>query len=177
MIEYITIFKLIDEWIKLTKSKKEEELKSKDWKDLEKEYMQHLQWRFSYPKKVFGQQIIYSWILTILVIVLVISGLVFSFIQLTEAIRLGNLSSLSTDLAIETAGKLSMSSSIVGAVVLAISLVFFNLYLKYVFKIQHIIPPHISITETDAPKIMDKLNDKPTRDKDSIDITENKKIE
>ena len=141
---------LVKEWVRLRQSKKADELATAEWQQLEKEYMEHLRWRFQYPKQVFGQQLIYSWLLTILVIGLVVCGLVFSFIQLEAAIELGDLSSLTTELEVQTAGKLSMSSSIVGAVVLVISLVFFNLYLKNVFRIQHPVPPHIALSETDA---------------------------
>lgn len=151
---------LIDAWLKLRKSKAEEELKTEEWKALEREYMEHLRWRFRYPKQAFGQQLMYSWLLTLLVIALVVSGLVFSFIQLNAAIKLGDLSSLSTEIAVQTAGKLSMNSSIVGAVVLVISLLFFNLYLKHVFQIQHPMPPHVALSETDAGKIWKQLKDK-----------------
>ena len=119
--------------------------------------MAHLKWRFRYPKKILGQQFVYSWLLTLLVIALVICGLVFSFVQLQAALKLGDVSSLNSTIAIETAGKLSMNSSIIGAVVLVISLVFFNLYLKHVFQIKHLTPPHISLSDTDASSIWENL--------------------
>jgi hypothetical protein len=55
---------------------------------------------------------------------------------------------------VEAAGKLSVSSSIVGAIALVISLAFFALYLKYVFQIKHTHPPHVSFSETDAESIL-----------------------
>lgn len=66
------------------------------------------------------------------------------------AFKYGN-GSLKTDVVIETAGQLSFKSSLVGATVLIVSLAFFYLYLKHVFQIQHPVPPHISLVETDAP--------------------------
>ena len=159
-----TASKLIEEWIALRKSKKEEELATEDWKQLEKAYMEHLKWRFQYPTKIFGQQRAISWILTLLVLALIASGLVFSFIQLKAAIQLGDLSSLSTNIQVESASKLSMSSSIVGAIVLVISLLFFNLYLKHVFKIRYPTPPHVGISDTDAEKVWDIIKDKVGKD-------------
>lgn len=89
---------------------------------------------------------------------LIISGLVFAFWQLNTAITTGNLSNLKTDLSIETAGKVSISSSIVGALVLIISLAFFYLYLKNVFKIQYPTPPHVGFEGTEiSEKIKAKL--------------------
>lgn len=152
--------KLIEEWVALRKSKKEEELETEDWKQLEKAYMKHLKWRFEYPTKIFGQQRAISWIITILVLALIVSGLVFSFIQLNAAIQLGDVSSLSSDIQIESASELSMSSSIVGATVLVISLLFFNLYLKHVFKIQYPTPPHVGLSETDAEKVWNRIKKK-----------------
>lgn len=145
---------LIKEWSALRDAKKEEELKTPEWQKLEKAYINHLMWRFDYPKKVFGQQILANWIITFVVLALVVCGLVFSFLQLQYAITLGDMSSLSTSVQIETAGKVSISSSIVGAITLVISLVFFALYLKYVFQIKHTHPPHVSISETDAESIL-----------------------
>lgn len=122
--------------------------------------MVHLKWRFQYPKRVLGQQLVYSWLLTLLVIALVVCGLVFSFVQLRAAIEFGDLSSLNTEMAVETAGKLSMNSSIIGAVVLVISLLFFNLYLKHVFQIKHVTPPHVGLSETDASSVWTKVKEK-----------------
>ena len=150
---------LIQEWSKLREAKKEEELKTPEWQQLEQSYIEHLKWRFEYPKKVFGQQILANWIITFVVLALVVSGLVFSFLQLQYAITLGDMSILSTNVQIETAGKVSISSSIVGAITLVISLAFFALYLKYVFQIKHTHPPHVSLSETDAKSIINKVKE------------------
>ena len=152
-----TIGELVREWAQLRQTKKEEELKTPEWEALEKAYIEHLLWRFNYPKKVFGQQIISNWIITFVVLALVVSGLVFSFIQLRYAITLGDLSTLKSTVEVETAGKVSISSSIVGAITLVISLAFFALYLKYVFQIKHPVPPHVSLSETDAASTLARL--------------------
>ena len=155
------IANLLKEWATLRQTKKDEELKSPEWQELEKAYIAHLLWRFDYPKKVFGQQILSNWIITFVVLALVVSGLAFSFVQLHYSIALGDLSSLKTTVEVETAGKLSISSSIVGAITLVISLAFFALYLKYVFQIKHPIPPHVSLSETDAATVLTSLRNNP----------------
>lgn len=149
----------IESWIKLKNTKKQEELNTPEWQQLEKAYMNHLTWRFQYQTKIFRQQIISSWIITVIVLLLVLGGLVFSGIQLYAAVELRDFSSMQTDIVVETAGKLSFQSSLVGAIVLIISLLFFSLYLKHVFQIQYPIPPHISISETDASSLFNKKND------------------
>ena len=151
------ISQLLKEWTSLRETKKEDELRAPEWQALEQAYIAHLLWRFQYPKQVFGQQIIANWIITAVVLVLVLSGLVFSFIQLNYALTLGDLTSLKTSREVETAGKVSISSSIVGAITLVISLAFFALYLKYVFQIKHPVPPHVSISETDASTVLAAL--------------------
>lgn len=152
---------LIEAFLKYRKSKQDKELETPEWKALEKAYNDHLKWRFRYPSKIFGQQLAAGWIITVLVLALVIRGLTFSFLQLYTSIKVGDLSSLQTELAVQTAGKVSISSSIVGAIVLVISLAFFYLYLKHVFHIQYPIPPHVGLSDTDASKIYSHLKDEP----------------
>lgn len=145
---------LLKEWSELRKTKKEEELKTPEWQKLEQAYIDHLMWRFQYPKRVFGQQILANWIITFVVLALVVCGIIFSFMQLQYALSVGDIASLSTTIKAETAGKISISSSIVGAITLVISLAFFALYLKYVFQIKHTHPPHVSLSETDAESLL-----------------------
>lgn len=147
---------LLKEWNALRQFTREEEQRAPEWQALEKAYLAHLLWRFNYPKRVFGQQIFANWLITIVVLALVVSGLVFSFLQLNYALSLGDFSSLSTSIQVETVGKVSMSSSIVGAITLVISLAFFALYLKYVFHIKHPVPPHVGLSDTDAHNFVRK---------------------
>lgn len=154
MNELLLITDLISSFLDLRKTRDKSDLQSDDWKKLEHAYFEHLSWRFEYPKRIFRQQAFSAWLITFIVVALIISGLLFSFVQLQSAITLGNLTSLQSEVTIETAGKLSLSSSIVGAVVLVISLVFFYLYLKNVFKIQYPIPPHVGFSETDIMEVL-----------------------
>jgi hypothetical protein len=155
-----SVTELLKQFNTLRDSRREDELRAPEWKTLEKAYLEHLLWRFKYPKKVFGQRMIANWLITVVVLALVVAGLVFSFIQLTYAIHLGDISSLATSVQIETAGKLSISSSVVGAITLVISLAFFALYLKYVFQIRYPVPPHVGISDTDAASFMEKAGGK-----------------
>ncbi|MDC8803227.1 hypothetical protein PRZ61_07190 [Halomonas pacifica] len=147
---------LLKEWAELRQTKKAEELNTPEWKKLESAYVQHLLWRFQYPKRVFGQQILANWIITLVVLALVVCGIVFSFIQLNYALTVGDFSSLTTEVEVNAAGRVAISSSVIGAVMLVVSLAFFALYLKYVFQIKHTHPPHISLSDTDAKAILEK---------------------
>lgn len=150
-LNYVSsVTELLKEWSALRAVKREDELREPEWRALEKAYLEHLVWRLSYPRKVFSQQIIANWMITAVVLALVVSGLVFSFLQLKSALDLRDLSSLSSTIQIEVAGKASISSSIVGAVTLVISFAFFALYLKYVFQIKNPVPPHVGLSDTDA---------------------------
>jgi hypothetical protein len=149
---------LIDSFVEFRKRKEEaKETDTPQWKALEQSYNDHLIWRFQYPGKVFGQQQVATWLITILVVALVVCGILFSFAQLYTAIKLKDFSSMQTELAVQTAGKVSISSSIIGAIVLVISLAFFYLYLKHVFQIQYPTPPHVGFEGTDAEKIFGHL--------------------
>jgi hypothetical protein len=61
------IANLIKEWSTFRDAKKDEELKTPEWQRLERAYISHLMWRFEYPRKVFGQQILANWIITFVV--------------------------------------------------------------------------------------------------------------
>ncbi len=153
-----SVSSLLEEWQHFQKAKQESKVDSPEWKTVEKAYIEHLEWRFAYPKITFERQMRSFWLITTLLFILIISGLVFAFFQLYRAFQLGDVSSLQTQIAIETAGKLSIGSSIVGAIVLIISLVFFYLYLRYVFEVKYPIPPHVSLLDTDVFKIIEKLS-------------------
>ena len=144
--------KIMERFLEYRRTKKADELATTEWKKLEQAYTSHLEWRFRYPQRMFREQRIWSWFITFLVIVIVGMGLYFSYNQLNWALKIGDVSALKTELDIEKAGKISFRSSLVGATVLIISLVFFYLYLRHVFEIKHLIPPHVSLADTDFAK-------------------------
>jgi len=143
---------LIENWRKL-REEHEDDLKTKEWKELEQAYYDHVSWRFTYPQKAFTHQLFSAWAITILVILLTLTGLIFSGFQLRKALITSNLSSLQTEVALDAAGKISISSSIVGGIVLVVSIVFFYLFVRYVYGVKQPIPPHVSILDTDVRRI------------------------
>ena len=82
-------------------------------------------WMYKYPRKSFCHQLFSAWALTLLVIVIISMGLFFSIRQLNYALKVGDISSLETELAIEKAGRISIRSSVIGGTVLIASIVFF----------------------------------------------------
>ncbi len=76
----------------------------------------------------------YGIVIFISVILLVTIGVLFSGIQLSNAIKYGNYAQLLTTIEIQKAGNVIITSSVIGAFVLTASLVFFFLFLKYVYK-------------------------------------------
>ena len=118
--------------------------------------MKHLKWRFDYPKKKFDQQMLASWLITVLIFSMAIFGLILASMQFSHALMIGDLSSLETEFAFQTAGKVSTTSSLAGGTILVVSLMFLFLYVKYVYKIEHALPPHVSIIETDVGKLKEE---------------------
>ena len=134
---------------------KDELEKTNDWKGIQKKYLEHVKWRFSYPQTIFRRQEISSWGITILVFALITSGLFFSLKQLSYAMSVGDLSTLATDISIETAGRISISSTITGAIVLFLSLGFFYLYIRYIFYNKYPVPPTVPIDFDELSKVKD----------------------
>ena len=129
---------------------------SPEFLSLEKAYIKHLKWRFEDPKKKFDQQMLTSWLITFLIFVLAVSGMSLASLQFSHALKVGDLSSLETEFAFQTAGKVSTTSSLAGGTILVVSLLFLFLYVKYVYKIEHALPPHVSIIETDVGKLKEE---------------------
>ncbi len=92
---------------------------------------------------------------------LILSGIVFSFWQLKYALEVGSLDKLSSQVTVETAGKITINSSILGAIVLVISLAFFYLYLTNVFRIEYPTPPNVGLEDKETREmLLSKLNSK-----------------
>ena len=66
--------------------------------------------------------------------IMVTVGIVFSIVQLINAINYGNFSQFDTTLEIQKAGNFIITTSSIGALVLILSLVFFLLFLQFVYK-------------------------------------------
>lgn len=85
-------------------------------------------------QRAYKTQEIYGIIIFVIANLLVFSGIAFSFFQFYNAIKFGDYSQLSSSLEIGITGNLVFNSSLVGAFVLVLSLLFFFLFLKYVYK-------------------------------------------
>jgi hypothetical protein len=101
-------------------------------------YMQDVLWDFEVRRTSFAIQQYQASVLLTVVVMVTISGVALSALQLFAAFQLAmeGREKLSTgsELGI-AAGKMSIKSSIAGVVILAISLLFFVIFVKYVFPI------------------------------------------
>jgi hypothetical protein len=86
-----------------------------------------------------------SYIVLVLVCVVVASGIVFAGFQLWKSLNIAGVQATS-DLEI-SASKVRVTSSVVGVIVLTISLVFLFIYTKYVFPIER-----VDTIKAEAPK-------------------------
>jgi hypothetical protein len=85
-------------------------------------------------EETYQSQKIYGKWIFIVVILLVFTGIVFSIIQLCNALKYGNFTQLTTSIEIQGAGGVILTTSLVGAFVLTISFLFFFLFLQFVYK-------------------------------------------
>ena len=103
-------------------------------KEIRKFYIEQMKKEARYDEETFRSQKKYGVWIFIIVIILVVSGIVFSIMQLRNAMIFGNYSQLATTLEIQKAGTLALNTSALGAFVLIVSLLFFFLFLQYVYK-------------------------------------------
>ena len=106
-------------------------------------------WVLRHTKNVFILQYIKSIIIFFVVLIIVFTGLYFSFIQFKRSTNILNSensnSEINTTLKIG-AGSIEVSSSILGLLILVISLAFLYLYLEEVHRIE-ILPPNPEFSE------------------------------
>lgn len=118
------------------------------WSTIESEYMEHLKWRFRSARVLHRNQLVLTWMITVAVMALVAAGIAFSFMQLRVLLASPGDRAPTTELA-ASLSELNVSSSILGVVVLGLSLAFFFLFLKYVFLKLTRAPIHLGLSETD----------------------------
>jgi hypothetical protein len=96
---------------------------------------------FSIRREKYRQQELHERVNLWLVVCITLSGLIFSGIQLFISYKLASSGkegwSNNTEFAIEQ-GKMSFRSSITGLVILALSLIFFVVYVKWIYSVQEI---------------------------------------
>lgn len=87
---------------------------------------------YQHREKVFRWQLFSSKVIFVVVLLLVLIGIFFSYIQFKKSFQTGE--HLQTDLEASAQG-IKLSSPVLGVVILVISLLFFYLYLVYVYPI------------------------------------------
>jgi hypothetical protein len=97
-------------------------------------YIEQLKKDAKLDEDTYRSQKRYGIAIFIIVVVLVVAGVVFSIVQLSNALKYSDFSQLLTSIEIQKAGNLVVSTSLIGAFVLIVSIVFFFLFLQYVYK-------------------------------------------
>jgi hypothetical protein len=111
-------------------------------------YYQYRTDGYAYRSRVFEWQLFSSRVIFIIVLVLVGAGIYFAAVQFRASMRHradssggtqgGEQTQLSTQLEISAKGVV-INSSVIGIIILTLSLAFFYLYLVYVYPIQNVI--------------------------------------
>ena len=100
------------------------------------EYFDHVTETNHHQRDVFQWQLLSSRILFIIVLVLVIAGIYFAAVQFHKDLRQGKEGAAST-IRFGQDG-IEVSSSVLGVIILVISLVFFYLYLVFIYPIEFV---------------------------------------
>ncbi|MEM7291567.1 MAG: hypothetical protein AAF412_14545 [Pseudomonadota bacterium] len=94
---------------------------------------------FNHRARVFEWQLLSSRIIFVLVILIVLAGLYFSWLQFMAGQRGGvDKGDMSTTVEATISGGIKVSSPILGVIILTLSLIFFYLYLVHVYPISEI---------------------------------------
>lgn len=94
---------------------------------------------FDHRARVFEWQLLSSRIIFVLVILIVVVGLYFSWLQFMAGLRENaGLEKMSTTVEATPAGGIKVSSPVLGVIILTLSLAFFYLYLLHVYPISEI---------------------------------------
>ncbi len=101
------------------------------------EYFTHVTETNKHQRDVFQWQLLSSRILFVIVLMLVIAGIYFAAVQFRRDMREGKEGTASTTLKFEKDG-IEVSSSVLGVIILVISLVFLYLYLVFIYTIEFV---------------------------------------
>ena len=95
---------------------------------------------YEHRRNVFAWQLLSSKIIFVLVVLLVLAGMYFSWLQFSAALRKDGASGDAVGTTFEaSATGLKVSSPVLGIIILAISLAFFYLYLIHIYPIVEIV--------------------------------------
>ncbi len=99
-------------------------------------YFEYRIFGYNHRQKVFAWQLVSSKVIFFAVLFLVLAGIYFSYMQFHKALLAGEAGNadLKTDLEASPQG-IKVSSPVLGVIILAISLIFFYLYLLYVYPV------------------------------------------
>lgn len=94
---------------------------------------------FDHRARVFEWQLLSSRIIFVLVILIVVVGLYFSWLQFIAGLR-GNADreNMSTTVEATVAGGIKVSSPVLGVIILTLSLIFFYLYLVHIYPVSEV---------------------------------------
>lgn len=127
------------------------------------ERIDHEIWKIKFIEKSFEWQFILSLILLCMVIAIVIVGLYFSYIQFTKSFKKDNQDSENQDIKETTIrigqGEIEISSSVIGLIILTLSLAFFYLYITNIFPFQELGLTKVQQQQTEV-KTENKTEDK-----------------
>jgi len=113
----------------------------------------HQEWVFSHQQRVFGSQLVTSWISFALVVTITGAGLYFSWLQFMAVHRSedGHSAALASEM--EFSGKgIKVSSPVLGVIILTISIGFFYLFVRHIYPIEAVrtVPESALVGSVDA---------------------------
>lgn len=112
-----------------------EEARNEDEENSELE-REHLKWALSHRERVFGWNHISSVIIFFFVMSIITMGMYFSYMQFRESIHKVKRTDLPTSTMKIGHSGVEVSSSVIGLLILTVSLAFFYLYLENVYPVQ-----------------------------------------
>ena len=129
IVEYVEFYK--------TLSKGDAQKSNKYDDEILRFYIDHIKKVEKMDEETYRSQKRYGLFIFIIMILLVTAGICFSIVQLVNAIKLGQSSLPVTTVELQ-AGGLILSTSMIGAFVLIVSLIFFFLFLKFVYNPENV---------------------------------------
>lgn len=134
-------------------------------KDYRKEIYNYNIWRLNHIKRAYTLQLYIKISIFISVIIVLFLGLFFSYLQFKySVVKINNDKDLKIEKVSETKlklgkGEIEISSSVIGLIILLISVIFFYLYLEKVFPIQDINYQNLNIIEESQKNQEDQDNE------------------
>ena len=134
-----------------------EKLEQQQTKEL---YQEYHSWLICHLKRVYGQQILLTWLFGFVIPPIMLVALILFIIQLYDAINSDDLSGLNSQIVIdvESVGKIDLRSPILGALLLVLSIPLFYIFAKHIFPVKHRTPPYTILKTGSDSKNQDLEN-------------------